>query len=109
MRRTAGHHQHGMYQDNQMLDDENEHLVDGLHNKVSQLKELSIDIGNEVRAQNKMLGEMDDDFDKSHGSLRGAMSRLKRMAAAGHNRYICYLMLFALFVFLVIWYVVKSK
>ncbi|XP_070566517.1 BET1 homolog [Ptychodera flava] len=109
MRRTAGYQNHGMYQSNEMLEEENEHLEDGLHAKVSKLKELTIDIGNEVRAQNKMLGEMDDDFDKSQGLLASTMGRLKRMAAAGHNRYILYLLLFSLFVFFVIWYIVKSK
>ncbi|XP_077866967.1 BET1 homolog isoform X2 [Saccoglossus kowalevskii] len=109
MRRSAGYHNHGLHQTGEILEDENEKLVDGLHNKVSQLKELTIDIGVEVRAQNKMLGDMDDDFDKSHGILSSTMGRLKRMAASGHNRYILYLMLFAFFVFFITWYIIRSK
>ncbi|KAF8782861.1 BET1 like protein [Argiope bruennichi] len=47
---------------------------------------LSIDIGHEVRAQNQMLREMDDDFDSTSGFLSTTMGRVLKLARAGHNQ-----------------------
>ncbi|CAB1443093.1 unnamed protein product [Pleuronectes platessa] len=46
-------------------EEENEHLQEGLRAKVTALKSLTIDIGTEVKYQNKMLEEMDSDFDST--------------------------------------------
>ncbi|CAL1275898.1 unnamed protein product [Larinioides sclopetarius] len=91
------------------VDDENEHLTDELGNKISALKSLTIDIGHEVRAQNQMLREMDDDFDSTSGFLSTTMGRVVKLAKAGHNRYILYLLLFSFFVFFVIYIILKFQ
>lgn len=90
-----------------MYEEENEKLVDHLSGKVTALKDLSIDIGHEVRSQNKMLSEMDSDFDSTGGFLGSTMGRLTKMSKAGHNKFMCYLIIFALFVFFVLYYVIK--
>ncbi|XP_072015177.1 BET1 homolog [Amphiura filiformis] len=110
MRRAAGlqdgHSGGGTYN---ALEEENEHLAAGLSSKVQALKSLTIDIGEEVRTQNKELNRMDDDFDASGGLLASTMSRVQRMARSGSHRYICYLMLFAMFVFFVIYLIMKMR
>ncbi|XP_033638712.1 BET1 homolog [Asterias rubens] len=104
---SGGNH---MYQsDYNAVDDENERLVVGLHDKVSALKSLSIDIGTEVRDQNSFLKQMDDDFDSTGGFLNSTMGRLTKMARSGHNCYLCYLLLFSFFVFFVIYLIIKFR
>lgn len=77
------------------------------HNQVRALKSLSIDIGNEVRTQNRMLGDMDDEFDSSGGLLQSTMARLTNISKAGHHKLMWYLILFALFVFFVCYLTIK--
>ncbi|XP_064634813.1 BET1 homolog [Lineus longissimus] len=94
---------------NQMVEDENERLEENLQFKVKALKSLSIDIGTEVKYQNKMLKDMDEDFDNSGGILKATMGRLGAIARSGGNRFIWSLLLFALLVFLVCWLIIKFR
>lgn len=93
----------------QMLEEENDNLAEQLTDKVKALKKVTIDIGNVVREQNDLIGNMDTEFDKSGGFLRSTMNRVTTMARAGHNCYILYLLLFAMFVFFVCWVIIKTR
>ncbi|XP_068707893.1 BET1 homolog [Montipora foliosa] len=95
--------------DHNMLEEENERMVDHLSSKVQALKSLTIDIGQEVRYQNKMLGEMDTDFDAGGSLLSSTMGRLTALTKKGHHRVMLYLFLFCLFVFFVAWYIIKRR
>ncbi|BFZ05181.1 hypothetical protein BsWGS_08220 [Bradybaena similaris] len=98
------------YQDtSQMLEDENQRMEEELKGKVKALKTLSIDIGEEVREQNKFLRHMDDDFDSSSGLLSKTMGRLKSITSAGHWKIWVYIALFALFVFFMCWVIIKFR
>ncbi|XP_064476519.1 BET1 homolog [Ornithodoros turicata] len=108
MRRVQPH-QNGSSSYRDTVEEENTRLIDGLKSKISSLKTISIDIGHEVKNQNKMLREMHDDFDSGEGVLRSTMNRVIRMSRAGHNRYILYLIMFSLFVFLVIYVLMKVR
>uniref|UniRef100_A0A672KEW0 Bet1 golgi vesicular membrane trafficking protein n=1 Tax=Sinocyclocheilus grahami TaxID=75366 RepID=A0A672KEW0_SINGR len=70
---------------------------------------LSIDIGNEVKYQNKMLGEMDSDFDSTGGLLGATIGRLKLISRGSQTKVYCYMLLFALFVFIVLYWVIKLR
>ncbi|KAK1805053.1 hypothetical protein P4O66_019415 [Electrophorus voltai] len=70
---------------------------------------MSIDIGNEVKYQNKMLGEMDTDFDSTGGLLGATMGRLKLLSRGSQTKIYCYMLLFALFVFIVLYWVIKLR
>ena len=91
------------------IEEESEELVDNLREKISSLKAVSINIGNEVKEHNKFLRGFGDDMDNSEGILRGAMGRVLGLHRAGHHRYICWLLLFSIFVFLVIYALMKFK
>ncbi|XP_051171076.1 BET1 homolog [Leptopilina boulardi] len=91
------------------LEDENERITDELRDKIHALKSLSIDIGAEVKYQDKMLNEMDDDFERTRGSLSSSISRVLRLSKGGHNCYIIYIFLFSIAVFFVLWLVLKLK
>ncbi|CAH1786965.1 unnamed protein product [Owenia fusiformis] len=110
MRRAhAGEMNPQMTQQANHMEEENQHLEDQLSYKVKALKSLTIDIGTEVKTQNQMLKGMDDDFDATGGFLGKAMSRVSAIAKAGHNRFIFYLIMFALFVFMVCWFIIKTR
>ncbi|XP_065901903.1 BET1 homolog [Dysidea avara] len=93
----------------EMIENENDHLVNALSGKVAALKSLSIDIGDEVRSQNTILRDMDSDFDNTGGLLGSSMKRVKNMAKAGHNRWMCYMILFIVLVFFIVYYIVKWR
>ncbi|KAI5737895.1 BET1 homolog [Diaphorina citri] len=89
---------------------ENEQLTSDLRNKIQALKSLTIDIGTEVKYQNEhLLRGMDDDFDRTGGFLNNSMARVLRLTRGGHNYYILYLFLFSIFVFFLLYFVIKFK
>ncbi|CAK9804265.1 BET1 homolog [Anthophora quadrimaculata] len=89
------------------LEDENERMTEHLQDKIYALKSLSIDIGNEVQYQDKMLRGMDEDFERTSGSLAASVTRVLRLAKGSHAYYILYLMLFSIVVFFILWVTVK--
>uniref|UniRef100_A0A8C8SIU1 BET1 homolog n=1 Tax=Pelusios castaneus TaxID=367368 RepID=A0A8C8SIU1_9SAUR len=90
-------------------EEENERLTESLRTKVSAIKSLSIEIGTEVKNQNKMLSEMDSDFDSTGGFLGATIGRLKTLSKGSQTKLLCYMMLFALFVFFVLYWIIKLR
>ena len=50
-----------------------------------------------------------EDFEGTGGLLGSSFKRVKAMGAAGHNRWMCYMILFILFVFLVLYYAIRWR
>ncbi|KAF5272085.1 hypothetical protein FQA39_LY01168 [Lamprigera yunnana] len=70
MRRShAGNYYEPLGQHSNEVEDENDKLTEELKDKIHVLKSLSIDIGNEVKFQDKLLREVDDDMDRTGGFL----------------------------------------
>lgn len=90
-------------------EEENEHLQEGLRAKVSALKHLSIDIGAEVKHHNQMLQDMDSDFDSTGGLLGATMGRLKQLSRGSQTKVFCYMLLFALFVFTILYWIIRLR
>ncbi|XP_076237119.1 blocked early in transport 1 [Calliopsis andreniformis] len=89
------------------LEDENERMSSHLQEKIHALKSLSIDIGTEVQYQDKMLRGMDEDFERTSGSLTSSVARVLRLSKGSHNYYILYLFVFSIVVFFVLWIALK--
>ncbi|KAF7494803.1 DNA polymerase delta catalytic subunit [Sarcoptes scabiei] len=64
----------------------NDNLIDGLRNQVSQLKSLTLDIGDEIKEHNRFIKDLDNDFDSTWNNLTKSMSRLKMIAMSGNNQ-----------------------
>lgn len=92
-----------------LIEGENEQMENALSGKVKALKSLSIDIGTEIRTSNKLLEQMDLEFEGSTGLLQKTMNRLKGITKGGHWKLWLYLFFFALFVFGVCWFVIKFR
>ncbi|XP_016983489.2 BET1 homolog [Drosophila rhopaloa] len=92
------------------LEAENEQAAEELKQKIGALKSLTIDIGNEVRYQDKLLRGIDDDMDRTSGFLGNTMTRVVRLAKQGGGaRQMFYMFLFVLVVFFILWLTLKFK
>ncbi|GAA5845722.1 hypothetical protein JCM5353_001689 [Sporobolomyces roseus] len=90
------------YQDRQAEDIEgqNDEALGALSQKVKLLKNITINIGNEVRDSTKMLNGMNDTFGETGDFLSGTMKKMKRMAGKQGGQW-CLWMGFLLIVTLV--------
>ncbi|GAA5826168.1 hypothetical protein JCM11251_007192 [Rhodosporidiobolus azoricus] len=62
------------------LEGQNEEALEGLSQKVKLLKNITINIGQEVRDSTKMLNGMNDTFGETGNFLGGTMKKMKKMA-----------------------------
>lgn len=108
MRRSQWNHSYTPLPDD-LVEETNEQLTSELKDKIHALKSLSIDIGQEVKYQDKVLGDLDEDFDRTGGYLGNTMNRVIRMARASHNYYIWYLFVFSIVVFFILYFVIKFR
>uniref|UniRef100_A0A915LXP4 t-SNARE coiled-coil homology domain-containing protein n=1 Tax=Meloidogyne javanica TaxID=6303 RepID=A0A915LXP4_MELJA len=99
-----------------ILEQQNDEMVEELSSKVSQLKRVTIAIGDDVREQNRLLNEMDrfpivvprdTKFETTKGLLGSTMKKLGIVSKAGGRNVLCYLVLFCFFVFLVIYFLMR--
>lgn len=110
MRRAhAGNFYEPLSQNSNEIEDENEKMTGELQEKIGVLKSLTIDIGNEIKYQDRMLRDVDDDLDRTSGFLGNTMSKVIRLARGSHNYYILYLFLFSIFVFFILYLVLKFR
>jgi blocked-early-in-transport protein 1 len=113
MRRAngSGHYYQPVSQhsDGETLEQQNNAMTDELKSKVQVLKSLSLDIGDEVKYQDRFLRDIDDDFEKTGGFLGNTMNRVLRIAKGRHNHYILYLFLFSVVVFFILYLVIKFR
>ena len=58
-----------------------------------------------MRSHHTLLQGMDSEVDAAGGFLGSSMRRVRDLGRAGHNRWMCYMLLLVLFVFLVIYIV----
>ena len=83
------------------------HTYDMLHTHTHTHTQLTIDIGESIREDNRMLSDMGSDFEGVGGLLGGSMKRLGKLVSSGGNKGMCYMVLFILTVFIVIWFLIK--
>ncbi|CAN6672553.1 protein transport protein Bet1p [Trichomonascus vanleenenianus] len=104
--RTATPNSKGQYS-SQVLSDmesQNDQQMEGLSAKIKLLKEVSIDIGERVRSDNKFLQEMENAFENTGHRLKGTYTRMMTMAKRTGLGWRAWLALFAL-VFLAFFFV----
>lgn len=129
MRRPQNYGYEPVPQSSSATDDmevENEKLAEELKSKISSLKSLTIDIGrcidyihflslinvillgNEVRYQDKILNDLDDDMSKSSGIMKNTIGKVLRLTK--HKKgFTCYMLGFALLIFLILYIFIKFR
>ncbi|XP_015795637.1 BET1 homolog [Tetranychus urticae] len=82
---------------------ENDQLIYGLKSKVTTLKSLTLDMGDEIKYQNAFLNDLDKDTDSTFGMLSSNINRIKRLSRSGGCKFYFMLIAFSFFVFFFIW------
>ena len=96
--------------DRNTIEDENSRMTEELAGRVRRLKDLTIEIGDEVKQQKGLLEQLSEGFFRSSGLLGGNMTRLNKIAnSPGSCRTILYTVLFAFCVFFFCWILYKFK
>ncbi|EGG09424.1 uncharacterized protein MELLADRAFT_34393, partial [Melampsora larici-populina 98AG31] len=80
------------------LESQNDHDFEGLSAKVKLLKEISINIGTEVKDSSKLMSKMNDSFFEATGLLSGTFKKMNKMSERQTGRW-WYWMLFLIIVF----------
>lgn len=86
------------------LESQNDRHIEGLTAKVQMLKDITIKIGDEVRDSNKLLQDLESNFDGARTKLKVTFNRMKIMAERSGVSWRVWLMFFAM-IFLVFFYV----
>ncbi|XP_050528751.1 BET1 homolog [Daktulosphaira vitifoliae] len=95
--------------DSDFIEKENDDLTEQLKNKVNTLKSLSIDIGAEVKYQDRLLRDMDHDFETTGSFLSNTLGRVTRLGRNSGGYNICYLLLFTIVVFFILYIYIKLR
>ena len=90
------------------LESENDALIGQFQGKVETLKQLSIQINGHIKEDNNILSDLDNSFDSTSGLLGGTMKRLGNLAQSSGGNVMCYLAVFVMVVFLLLWRLTKS-
>ncbi|NXU62691.1 BET1 protein, partial [Horornis vulcanius] len=75
-----------------VYEEENDRLTESLRTKVSAIKSVC-----------------ENDFDSTGGLLGATMGRLRTLSRGSQTKLLCYMMLFSLFVFFVIYWIIKLR
>ncbi|GJD11217.1 hypothetical protein Gasu2_53560 [Galdieria sulphuraria] len=106
--RNASSNSTGRDQAEQLFEQENNQAWDQLHGKVGSLKDIALQIGQEVNSQNQFLGNMTTSFDSVGELLSGTVNRLQRLVSERTGRHMCYLILFIFIFFLLVYLFLRN-
>eukprot|EP01111_Echinosteliopsis_oligospora_P000782 TRINITY_DN1091_c0_g1_i1.p1 TRINITY_DN1091_c0_g1~~TRINITY_DN1091_c0_g1_i1.p1 ORF type:complete len:130 (+),score=29.47 TRINITY_DN1091_c0_g1_i1:92-481(+) len=102
------HKQHTS-QSEQLLMEHNDDKVNQLGAKVGVIKQIAVDIESQTRESNRLLDGLDESMTGVQGLLAKTMGSLNQLVKEGGSRHMLYLILFMLFVFFVIYFLVKRS
>lgn len=86
------------------LESQNDRHIEGLTAKVKMLKDITLKIGDEVRDSNKLLEDLEHNFEGARTKLKVTFNRMKIMAERSGISWKVWMMLFG-FIFLIFFYV----
>jgi blocked early in transport 1 len=88
--------------------EENEqNLEEEMLAKTMKLKHITISLGNEIKESNSLLNSLDKDFEHSGSFMNTTIGRVGKLAKSGGWKLYFILFLFSLFVFTVLYLVIK--
>ncbi|TDH65431.1 hypothetical protein CCR75_002058 [Bremia lactucae] len=107
-RLQAGENANSGEQAKRLLEEQNDEQISHLSLQITQLKQLSGNIHEEVLNQNRLLDSMGKEFDNTDGLLNGTMKRLSVMMEQGGSIHMLYLVLFVVVVFVLLYFAIRS-
>ena len=90
-----------------IMESQNNDRISELSDQVARLKGLTLDIGNEVQEQNRLLDGMGDSFGNVGDMLAGSLQRMGIMLERGGAKHMCYLVAFVVFVMVFLYWLVR--
>ncbi|KAI8590791.1 hypothetical protein BDZ88DRAFT_413263 [Geranomyces variabilis] len=87
-----------------LLEFQNDDAMDSLHGKISALKNITIEMHDDVSSQNNLLSDMGSTFDSASDKLRGSMRKMTTMISAKHGRHTWSIVGLSMVLFIVIWF-----
>mmetsp|Transcript_7386 Transcript_7386/g.13128 ORF Transcript_7386/g.13128 Transcript_7386/m.13128 type:complete len:168 (-) Transcript_7386:78-581(-) len=82
-----------------VIEQQNDELITDLEGKVSRLKDITLRLGDEAKKSNSILKDFGLDFDNASALMKGTLGKLKVMVSKSGNSHMCYMMLFIVFLF----------
>ena len=97
----------GPFVGHELLEGQNEQMESHLKDKVSQLNDIAIKIGMELKDQENLTNGLNETSDNLSSIITNTTGKVGKMLKSQSNYHIRYLLLFCLFVFLVLWLYVR--
>jgi len=95
-----------MQQDEELVQKQNDKTLDEIARKVGIIKKVSMDIEQGIGDGIKIADDVDNDMGGVQGLLSGTMQRLGNLASSGGSRHMCYLVVFIVFVFILVYFII---
>uniref|UniRef100_A0A7S0DV34 t-SNARE coiled-coil homology domain-containing protein n=1 Tax=Hanusia phi TaxID=3032 RepID=A0A7S0DV34_9CRYP len=89
------------------LESQNEMMLGNLHSRISNLKNITIAIGDEVREQNKALEMMQNGMMSTDNLIGSTLNKMQTMYKSHGSMSIVYLSIFCLVVFFAVYSLMK--
>ncbi|OAO15039.1 hypothetical protein AV274_3255 [Blastocystis sp. ATCC 50177/Nand II] len=96
-----------MQESTTLLEQRNQEHISLLKDRVSALKTLAVDIGNEVKSQNRFLDEMDHSMTGLTGMFSTTMNKIGEAMSFSNGSGLCVLVVFMVAVFIFLWRVLR--
>lgn len=97
------------YQSENQLNSNVNDKVLHLRNSISESKHIAIVIGDEIRRSKNELDDMNVLMDRTENKIQKVTRSLKKIIGNGGAKYMCWLLLFVLFVFLILYLMIRRK
>eukprot|EP01104_Vermistella_antarctica_P013687 TRINITY_DN4183_c0_g1_i1.p1 TRINITY_DN4183_c0_g1~~TRINITY_DN4183_c0_g1_i1.p1 ORF type:complete len:177 (-),score=42.60 TRINITY_DN4183_c0_g1_i1:259-789(-) len=88
-----------------MLERGNDQQLDHLSSRVTSLRDITQGISIEIERSTKQLDELEQGFSNTRSLLGGTMDRLKDLTQTASSKHMCYLVLFAVGVFVLLYFI----
>ncbi|KAI8889552.1 hypothetical protein K501DRAFT_320249 [Backusella circina FSU 941] len=87
-----------------VFEQQNDVRLDELSSKISAIKNITIDINQDVTDQDRLLDESHSQFTGLGGRLSNSFGRMNRMVSKRHQRQLCFYVTVIVFVFFFLYY-----
>ncbi|KAI9267447.1 hypothetical protein BY458DRAFT_511818 [Sporodiniella umbellata] len=87
-----------------IFEQQNDVRLNELGSKISAIKNITIDIHQDVTDQDRLLDESHNQFGGLGATLSNSFGKMNRMVSKRHQRQICFYVTVAVFAFFVIYY-----
>eukprot|EP01095_Lingulamoeba_sp_RSL-Kostka_P003953 TRINITY_DN1506_c0_g1_i1.p1 TRINITY_DN1506_c0_g1~~TRINITY_DN1506_c0_g1_i1.p1 ORF type:complete len:136 (-),score=30.24 TRINITY_DN1506_c0_g1_i1:94-501(-) len=90
-----------------VLTQENDDKIKQIGDKAFRMKDLASDISIEINDSIKIIDSMNSDFSEAENLLQDSMTKLAEVAKTASTKQMCYLILFFVFIFILLYYIFK--